>query len=48
MAARVSPTDERIALRRVNLSSRSLSEWVETHLVAGARVYGVPKTIANW
>jgi predicted transcriptional regulator of viral defense system len=44
-----SPTDERIALRRVNMSGRSLSEGVETHLVAGVavRVYGVPKTIAD-
>ena len=44
-----SPTDEKIALRRVNMSGRSLSEGVETHLVAGVavRVYGVPKTIAD-
>jgi hypothetical protein len=34
MAARGSPTNERIALRRVNMSGRSLSEGVETHLVA--------------
>jgi predicted transcriptional regulator of viral defense system len=44
-----SPSDERIALQQVNMSGRSLSEGVETHLVAGVavRVYGVSKTIAD-
>jgi predicted transcriptional regulator of viral defense system len=43
------PTDEAIPLYHVNMSGKSLSEGVETHLVAGisVRVYNIPKTIAD-
>jgi predicted transcriptional regulator of viral defense system len=43
------PNDDRISLRRVNMSGKSLTEGVETSLVAGlpVRVYNVPKTIAD-
>jgi predicted transcriptional regulator of viral defense system len=43
------PSDKEIALRRVNMSGRSLSEGIETHLVADipVRVYNIPKTIAD-
>jgi predicted transcriptional regulator of viral defense system len=43
------PSDKEIALRRVNMSGKSLSEGIETHLIAGipVRVYNVPKTIAD-
>jgi predicted transcriptional regulator of viral defense system len=43
------PSDESIALHRINMSGQSLSEGIDTHLVAGIpiRVYNVPKTIAD-
>jgi predicted transcriptional regulator of viral defense system len=43
------PSDESIALQRINMSGKSLSEGIETHLVAGipVRVYNIPKTIAD-
>ena len=43
------PTDEVIALHRVNMSGKSLSEGIENHLVSGipVRVYNIPKTIAD-
>jgi predicted transcriptional regulator of viral defense system len=43
------PSDELIALHRINMSGQSLSEGIDTHLVAGIpiRVYNVPKTIAD-
>ncbi len=43
------PTDEMIPLRRINMSGKSLTEGIETHLVAGipVRVYNIPKTIAD-
>jgi predicted transcriptional regulator of viral defense system len=43
------PSDESIALQRINMSGKSLSEGIETHLVAGisVRVYNIPKTISD-
>ncbi len=43
------PSDESIALQRINMSGKSLTEGIETHLVAGipVRVYNIPKTIAD-
>jgi predicted transcriptional regulator of viral defense system len=43
------PSDESIALHRINMSGQSLSEGIDTHLVAGIpiRVYNIPKTIAD-
>jgi predicted transcriptional regulator of viral defense system len=43
------PSDRSIPLQRVNMSGKSLSEGIETHLVAGipVRVYNIPKTIAD-
>jgi predicted transcriptional regulator of viral defense system len=43
------PTDEAIPLHHVNMSGKSLSEGIETYLVAGipVRVYDIPKTIAD-
>jgi predicted transcriptional regulator of viral defense system len=43
------PNDESITLQRINMSGKSLSEGIETHLVAGipVRVYNIPKTIAD-
>jgi predicted transcriptional regulator of viral defense system len=43
------PSDKSIALQRINMSGKSLSEGIETHLIAGipVRVYDIPKTIAD-
>ena len=43
------PSDVSIALQRINMSGKSLTEGIETHLVAGipVRVYNIPKTIAD-
>ncbi len=43
------PSDESIALKRINMSGKSLSEGIETHLVADIPVcvYNIPKTIAD-